>query len=193
MRIISGHNRGRRLVSPRDGRVRPTSDRAREALFNIVGPRITGAFFLDLFTGSGAVGLEAASRGAAFVLMADIATGLAAENIARCRGEERCRLVRCDLSRSLAPVVAASPARGFDLVFLDPPYESGHHGPVLAALAASPILAPEALVVAEARSKKGKNMPEQVGGLVLFQTRRYGENAFWFYRQQGHETVNRKA
>ena len=188
MRIIAGRNRGRRLKSPRDGRIRPTSDRARESLFNIIGPRITGACFLDLFTGTGAVGLEAASRGASFVLMVDISTRLAEANIEICGEAERCRTLRCDLGRGLAPVLGKAPAGGFDLVFLDPPYESGHHEPVLAALAGSGLMAAGCLVIAEARS--GTALPEKVGGLVLSQVRRYGENSFGFYQKT--ETRSRR-
>jgi len=186
MRIIAGRNRGRRLKSPgkKDGLIRPTSDRARESLFNIIGPRVTGARFLDLFAGTGAVGLEAVSRGASEALLVDFNPAVIrriAAKIELCDEGARCRFLKCDLSRGLEPVSRLAPASGFDLIFLDPPYESGLHEPILANLASSGLMAPDCLVIAEERS--GGTLPERVGELLLSQVRRYGENAFWFYRR----------
>ncbi len=187
MRIIAGRNRGRSLKAPakNDFSIRPTSDRARESLFNIIGPRITGARFLDLFAGTGAVGLEAESRGADETVLVEANPGanrLIAANIAICAAADRCRLIMCDLGHGLSPLVKAMPDAGFDLVFLDPPYESGFHEPILAGLSASGLMAPDCLVIAEER--RGADLPEELSGLVISQIRRYGENAFWFYNRE---------
>jgi len=184
MRIIAGRNRGRHLKGP--GRselfLRPTSDRARESLFNIIGPRIRGACFLDLFAGTGAVGLEAESRGAAEVVLVErnpVALDLIRDNIILCRAEERCHLLKYDLSRPLSRLDAGrfSP---FDLIFFDPPYESGLYEAILSDLVASCLVNEGGLVIAEGR--KGSILPECCPGLVISDRRQYGENNFWFYR-----------
>jgi 16S rRNA (guanine966-N2)-methyltransferase len=126
VRIIGGRHRGARLAGPPpgDGAVRPTTDRVRESLFNLLahglGDPVPGARVLDLFAGTGALGLEALSRGAeaaVFVEAARGAAGLVEANVARLGLGERARVVRRDATR-LGP----NPGAAFDLVFLDPPY-----------------------------------------------------------------------
>ena len=149
MRVIAGRYGGRRLQAPPGEATRPTSDRVREALFSILGDRVDGARVLDLFAGSGALGLEALSRGAAsatFVDSAPAAIKAVRANLAALGAEAE--VVRSDALRWLR--AAPSGARQYDLVFLDPPYRrAGELGaPLSAALA--PVLAEGALVVAEA-------------------------------------------
>ena len=149
MRVIAGTYGGRRLQAPPGEATRPTSDRVREALFSILGDRVDGARVLDLFAGSGALGLEALSRGAAsatFVDSAPAAIRSVRANLAALGAEAE--VVRSDALRWLR--AAPSGARQYDLVFLDPPYRrAGELGaPLSAALA--PVLAEGALVVAEA-------------------------------------------
>ena len=117
MRIVAGELGGRRIRAPRGGFVRPTSDRVREALFSILGVRVQGAEVLDLFCGTGALGLEAISRGAAAATFVDTAIGTAARNVSSLDVRHRCRLVRGD-----ALAFLTRPAEDFDLVFCDPPY-----------------------------------------------------------------------
>src|ERR671918_2211454 len=121
MRIIAGALKGRRLEAPDWPGVRPTSDKLRETLFNVLAPRIRGARVLDGFAGSGAVGIEALSRGAAHVTFVDQdprAVRLIEENLARCKVSDRYVIIRARFDQAATRLAAAT----FDLVFLDPPY-----------------------------------------------------------------------
>ncbi len=122
MRVIAGDLKGQRLVAPRGWKVRPTSDRVREAIFSALGERVVGARVLDLYCGTGALAIEALSRGAAHAVLVDRDTRPALGNVKRLGLEERTELVRSDVGRWLAQV-SSSPAAGkFDLVFVDAPY-----------------------------------------------------------------------
>lgn len=170
-RIIGGRARGRRLSVP-EGPVRPTADRVREALFNVLehrlGARIEGARVLDLFAGAGTLGLEALSRGAASVRLVEAdrrVAGVLAENARRVGGDAQ--VVRARVERFLAG--AAAP---YDLVFLDPPYASGLAGPTLEHLAEGGWLAPGAVVCVEHRAGEAPPAP---AGLATVFSRRYGD------------------
>src|SRR5688572_14172585 len=120
MRIIAGEFRSRRLKTPPGRATRPTSDRLRETLFNVIGPAVAGSTWYDCFAGSGAVGLEAISRGAAFVFFLETARDAArvlGENIAALDVAGRCRVIEKPVAQALAR--ADRPA---DFVYLDPPY-----------------------------------------------------------------------
>jgi len=178
MRVIAGQFRGRRLLSPADEAIRPTSDRAREALFDILEhgePPVRGARFLDLFCGTGAVGIEACSRGAAAVLLIENdaeALRLTRANLASIGTPSRVRLMAADAARlGVAP-------QGFDLVFLDPPYRSGLAPPALAGLRAG-WLVPGARIVVELAAKEPFELPD---GFAAEQERRYGAARFVFLR-----------
>ncbi len=121
MRVIAGDLKGQQLVAPRGWKVRPTSDRAREAIFSVLGERVGGARVLDLYCGTGALAIEALSRGAADATMVDRDTRAALGNVERLGLGERVELVRADVSRWLA---GHDPAEGpiFDLAFVDAPY-----------------------------------------------------------------------
>jgi 16S rRNA (guanine966-N2)-methyltransferase len=121
MRIISGSLKGRRLKAPAWDGLRPTSDRLRETLFNIVAARVPGARVLDGYAGTGAVGIEARSRGAADVVFVERdarAAALITENLAHCGVSEGCAIIRADIGR----IQRILDTRRFDLVLLDPPY-----------------------------------------------------------------------
>ena len=122
MRVIAGDLKGQRLVAPRGWKVRPTSDRVREAIFSALGERIVGARVLDLYCGTGALSIEALSRGAAHAVLVDRDTRPALGNVKRLGLEERTELVRADVGRWLAQVSSAPAAGKFDLVFVDAPY-----------------------------------------------------------------------
>jgi 16S rRNA (guanine966-N2)-methyltransferase len=181
MRIIAGNWRGRKLLTPSDRAIRPTSDRAREALFGILEhgqPPVRGARFLDLFCGTGAVGLEAASRGATEIWLVDHdrqARALATANHARLGSPANVRLVDRDATR-MGPAHQA-----FELVFLDPPYRSGLAGAALTGLL-NGWLAPDARIILELAAKEDLSLPE---GYALEQERRYGAARFVFLRPAG--------
>lgn len=177
-RIIAGAAGGRRLQVPKGATTRPTSDRVREALFSLLEARgaVRGATVLDLFAGSGALGLEAASRGAADVVLVDSsrqATEAARANVAAL-GMPRVGVVLANVQRHLE----GRAWRRVDLTFLDPPYAFGEEplGQVLETLAAG-WLAPGALVVVE-RSSRGPE-PRWPAGLTRQIVRRYGETTVW--------------
>ena len=169
MRVIAGDYRGRRLQAPPGAATRPTSDRVREALFSVLGDRVHGARVLDLFAGSGALGIEALSRGAAeatFVDSALSAIRAVKANLDMLGAEAEVR--RADVRRFLGSARAA--ARQYDLVFLDPPYRLAGRlgGELTAALPA--VLAPGAAVVAESDRRDPLEL-----GLPILDERRYGD------------------
>jgi 16S rRNA (guanine966-N2)-methyltransferase len=180
MRIIAGQWRGRPLQAPKGAAIRPTSDRAREALFDILEhgePPLRGARFLDLFCGTAAIGIEAGSRGAAEVLLIENdpeALQVAKANLARLGGPAHLRLQAGNAAR-----LGAAP-QPFDLVFLDPPYRSGLALPALEGLRRG-WLAADARVIVEQAANEAVDPPD---GFVLEQERRYGAARFWFLRPQ---------
>jgi 16S rRNA (guanine966-N2)-methyltransferase len=169
MRVIAGRWGGRRLQAPPGDATRPTSDRVREALFSVLADRVPGARVLDLFAGSGALGIEALSRGAAeatFVDSAPAALRAVRANLEALGAEAQVH--RSDARRFLRSASAA--ARYYDLVFLDPPYRlAGRLGDELT-VALPAVLAPGAAVVAES----DRRAPLELG-LPLFDERRYGD------------------
>ena len=174
MRIVAGEWRGRTLKSPTWDGLRPTSDRLRETLFNILSPRIQGARVLDGFSGTGAVGLEAISRGAADVMFVDHdprAIALITSNVERC-GVTGHAIIRRELGRQALPSDAL-----FDLIVLDPPYDMNPHG-ALTSLA--PHLAAEGVLVLEHARKQ--DAPD-VDGLTRVREVRAGSSLLTFYRR----------
>ena len=193
MRVTGGLVRGRGLAGPKSGRdfLRPTCDRVREALFNILGDRVRGALALDLFAGTGAWGIEALSRGATFALFVDaspVAGRLVAENLGRCLRDmpgagADFLLLRISAATRFADLAEKIPPphriNRFDLVFLDPPYEKNLAETTLTGLAGADILAEHAVIVAEERSRA--RLPERVGCYKIFDRRAYGESGLWLY------------
>jgi 16S rRNA (guanine966-N2)-methyltransferase len=185
MRIVGGRLGGRTLASPRSQAIRPTADRLRESLFNILthayGDPVTGARVLDLFAGTGALGLEALSRGAAFALFIDDAAearALLRENIAALGLGGVTRIFRRDATR----LGDAHPVGTFSLVFLDPPYGKGLAEKALASALAGGWLVPGALIVVEEAADADFKAPE---GFEEIERRRYDDTEFVFLRARG--------
>lgn len=186
MRVIAGSAGGRRLTVPAGAAVRPTADRVREALFSSLGPAVPDATVLDLFAGSGALGIEALSRGAARVVLVERdrrAAAVVASNLARTGLQERATLVRTD-----AAAYARDPRGGpFDIVLLDPPYE--HATPDLYALATALRdaggLAPDATVVLERDRRDPTGDAEPPPFLALGRRRVYGDTVLLYLRPVG--------
>ena len=190
-RIISGSAGGRRLRTPPGSSTRPTSDRVREALFSRLEHRglLEDTRVLDLYAGSGALGLEAASRGAAEVVLVESQRGAAAAihaNIAAV-AQPAVRLVVDTVERTLG----SGPPGGtpFDLVLLDPPYDLTEEAlaAVLTALVERGWLGPDAFVVVERSTRSPQ--PRWPAGLELSGEKRYGETAVWFAEPTPHEVV----
>ena len=184
MRIVGGSLRGRRLVEPDDRTIRPTTDRARETLFNILAHqnRLAGASVLDVFAGTGALGCEALSRGAAkgvFIENDPAAIRIVRTNVAALKLEDVARVVK---RSALAP---GTPDNPFDLVFLDPPYGRGLGEQAMAALRKAGWLAPDALIVLE---EQVGSLPDVVGGFERMDMRKIGQSTFGFFR---HDVADR--
>ena len=182
MRIVGGKLRSRPIAGPKSDAVRPTSDRLREALFNILthsyGDPVTGARVLDLFAGTGALGIEAISRGADYALFVDEgveARALLRDNVESLGLGGVTRIFRRDASR-LGP---AHPLDPFSLVFLDPPYGKGLAEKSLISARDGGWLMPEALLVVEEAADAGVNTPE---GFIELERRRYDDTEFTFIR-----------
>lgn len=195
MRIISGQARGRKLFTPGQSKeIRPTSDRSREALFNIIGQKIVGARVLDLYSGTGAFGLEALSRGAKDVVFVDLhqkAIELTRRNLEMCMPSIDFteavipRIVKYDLRRGIPvlPVSDTTQQTQFDFIFLDPPYGRGLAEKTLQDIDTSQLCTENALIIAEEVSTAvlPDSFPTQ---LTLSDQRRYGVTKFWFYTTQ---------
>jgi 16S rRNA (guanine966-N2)-methyltransferase len=182
MRIVGGRLRGRKLAAPASPAIRPTADRLRESLFNILvhahGAPIAGARVLDLFAGTGALGIEALSRGAAFALFIDEraeARALIRENIAALGLGGVTRLFRRDATK----LGAAHPVGSFSLIFLDPPYGQGLAEQALASAREGGWLAPDALIVVEEAAEPGFKPPD---GFTEIERRRYADTEFTLLR-----------
>jgi 16S rRNA (guanine(966)-N(2))-methyltransferase RsmD len=176
MRIIAGTLKGRRLETPGWEGLRPTSDRLRETLFNIVAPRVRSAHVLDGYAGTGAIGIEALSRGAARVVFVERdprAARLIAGNLARCGVENGYAIIRADLARIVAP----GGGRGFDLIVLDPPYGDPEADAVVARAGAW-LAAGGMLVLEHARRRPA---PPAAGHLAHTRTVPSGDSALSFY------------
>jgi 16S rRNA (guanine(966)-N(2))-methyltransferase RsmD len=172
MRIIAGQLKGRRLEGPEGPGVRPTSDGLRETLFNVLGPRVIGARVLDAFAGTGAVGLEAISRGAVhatFVESDRRTAALLAQNVERCAVGEACMIVRDEFGRARLG--------RFDLVWLDPPYDTPDLDGVLAR--AGELIERGGLVVLE--HSRRRESAARVGILGRTRTLVAGDSALSFY------------
>ena len=180
MRVISGDLKGRRLVAPRGWKVRPTSDRVREAIFSALG-EIEGARVLDLYCGTGALAIEALSRGAAAATLVDRDSRPALGNVERLGLGERAELIRADVPRWLAAFAAAPDAPRFELVFVDAPYrladrvgqELDSHLPQL--------LAAGGRAVVESAAAR----PLRIESLEQLRRRRYGATDVSFYGAGG--------
>lgn len=181
MRIVGGRLRGRHLAAPADRAIRPTSDRTRETIFNILAhsedmPDLDGATVLDAFCGTGALALEALSRGAAHAYLMDEAASslaLARRNVADLGEAARATLIRANATRPPPAPAAASVA------FLDPPYGKDLAAPALAALAAAGWLAPGAVAVIEIAAGDPLPLP---AGFTALDDRRYGDTRVVFVR-----------
>jgi len=177
MRIIAGTARGMRLHAPKGMEIRPTLDRVRESLFNIIGPEIAGARFLDLFSGTGANGIEALSRGAAEAHFVDgdtQALALLQKNLEQTRLGANARVHKLLLPKGLCRL-----GGGFGWVFADPPYSFSEYDELLSALQENGLLIEGASVCLEHDHRS--TLPESVGTLRLGRQKKYGDTVLSFY------------
>jgi 16S rRNA (guanine(966)-N(2))-methyltransferase RsmD len=182
MRVIGGHDRGRRLRAPRGLGTRPTSDRVRVTLFDVLGPAVAGARVLDLYAGTGAVGIEALSRGAARVVLVErdqsalraLRANLAALGASRAAA----RVMAGDVLQVLPELAAQEPP--FDFVFVDPPYATTLAGRTLEALAATRVCRDGAEVIVQHSTRTV--LPAVPGLTAHRRARQFGDTALTFLR-----------
>jgi 16S rRNA (guanine(966)-N(2))-methyltransferase RsmD len=182
MRVIAGSAKGHHLRSVSGYRTRPTSDRVRGALFNMLGQHLPGVSFLDLFAGSGAVGIEALSRGAdtcVFVDSSREACGIIRQNLMAtglsARSEVHCKVVAASLD------IAARLGRVFDLVYIDPPYDTGLALRTLEMMNTRPVVSPSGVVVVE--HSRRENLPNRLDNLTLVRSETYGDTTLSFFKR----------
>lgn len=185
MRVISGTARGTVLKTPEGLSTRPTSDRVKEALFSILQFDLPGMRVLDLFGGTGQLGIEAISRGAkscVFVDAGEKACSLIRENVKRCKMEQQCRIVRGDYLQFLQNC-----RETFDIVFLDPPYAEVFLENALKKISEIDILSDRGIIICERPTEKV--MPLEIPGLQLKKDYRYGKTIISVYRRMNAEEV----
>jgi 16S rRNA (guanine966-N2)-methyltransferase len=170
VRVIAGDLKGRQLVAPRGWKVRPTSDRAREAIFSVLGDRVGGARVLDLYCGTGALAIEALSRGAARATLVDRDTRTALGNVENLGLGERVELVRADVPRWLDGRSGGADAPPFDLVFIDAPYRLADRVEQDLDTHLPDLLAPAGRAIVES----GARRPLRIESLERLRQRRYG-------------------
>lgn len=182
MRVIAGKFRSRKLKGPGLLRLRPTSDRLRETLFNILGPTVEDSLFVDLYAGTGAIGIEAISRGARETIFVESharTARLVRANLAALGIREGVEVIESNALRGLERIAAQH--RIADFIFLDPPYDDEEaHPNILEYLDASHLLAPSGLVIAEHRNRR--ELPERLDRLERTRLLEQGDAALSFYR-----------
>jgi len=179
MRIISGKLGGRKLFSHSGQSIRPTSDRVREALFNILARQVAAATVLDLFAGTGALGIESISRGARMAVSIDNdreAIRTIQKNVRHLALEAATRIIKWDIARNLNCIQAAAPV--YDLIFMDPPYERGLIEKTLDNLHASRCVKPGAMLVVEHSLRE--ELPAERAFLEFTDQRKYGKTLVSF-------------
>lgn len=177
MRVIAGEARGHRLIAPKSAATRPVLDQVKEAMFNILFD-VRAAHVLDLFAGSGAVGIEALSRGAAhctFVEQARVAVAAITQNLKHCRLDDRATVIAAPVFSTLKKLARRD--QSFDLIFVDPPYERDLVNRALSLLANSPLVTAATRIVVEHHPKE---LIQERVGLRLTDQRKYGQTRVSF-------------
>ena len=182
MRVISGLARGHKLFTYKGKDIRPTSDKVRESLFNILGPEVFGSFFLDLFAGSGAVGIEALSRGAVKAIFVDKdnkSKACIVKNLSKTRFHEKGEVFRGDVIDVLFSL--NQKGHKYDYIFLDPPYKSDIISRVLSIVNDSELLKEEGIVIVE-HSADNQNWLESAN-LIPIKNKCYGDTVLTFLKK----------
>lgn len=181
MRIIAGEKRGHTITAPYGMNTRPTQDKVREAIFGMLQFDIPGGRVLDLFTGSGAIGLEALSRGAAFAVFNDASRAsicAVKTNIAKLGYTDRSQILNYDYVNAIKNLSLIK--EKFDFIFVDPPYRSGIYEDVLALLVENELMAPNSRIVVE---RANELVFTTVAGLTLAKQKRYGKTTIEVYNE----------
>ena len=183
LRIISGERKGRIIKTLAGNNTRPTTDRVKESLFNIILPKLPGSLVLDLFSGSGNLGLEALSRGAErtfFVEKNRAALKILYENCQSLDYLEFSEIFPLDVKKAIA--VISKRNLSFDIIFIDPPYAQGLEVSTILALDEFRLLKPESIIIVE--HMNNNKLPSSIGSLKRYDLRKYGNTAVSFYRKE---------
>ena len=179
MRIISGTSRGRRLVAQRGRAIRPTSDRIKESIFNILGNEVQGKLIVDLFAGTGSLGIEALSRGAKKVLFVEIekqALRIIQKNLSACGMQRHAEVVPRDVNRAIGMLHGRG--ESFDLILMDPPYRQGLIQATVEILESRPIHHEDSILVIQ--HDRRERLPDLTGAWDLIRQRRIGDTLISF-------------
>lgn len=182
MRVIAGLAKGHKLKSLKGLKTRPTLERIREAVFNVLGSKVLDVIVLDLFSGTGAIGIEALSRGAGFCYFNDSdrnAKEIIQQNLLHCRLQEKARLYSMD-ALQLIDFLNKQQNIILGLVYIDPPYNIGIYESILAKLEKSSLLNETSIVIAESNNKT--MLPDRTGNLELIRKNTYGDTIIWYYQ-----------
>lgn len=189
MRVIAGIAKKRRLKSPGKLPVRPTSDRVKEALFNIISDLVAGSSFADLYAGTGGVGIEALSRGAGKVVFVESdprVVALLRENLQLTGLGDNAEVVRSDVGNALYRMYLKNYT--FNIIFADPPYRQGLAAQTLNMLTGYPVLHQNGIVILETGA--GEDVPVRAGALALVRREKYGDTTLAFYKPIAEEDQN---
>ena len=180
MRIITGEYRGRKLETPKGDHIRPTSDKVKEAIFSMLMHDVPGARVIDLFAGTGSLGLEALSRGAEFCQFSDLdrdSIRIININIEKCGAQDKSAVYNGDFRKALKRFKGKA-----DLIFMDPPYGSGFYLKALEEVDSLDLLTEEGIIIAE--HEKHVDLPMEVGNLFCYDERRYGKTVVSLYSRR---------
>ena len=179
MRVIAGYAGGRKLIAPTGMDIRPTTDRMKENLFNILAAGIYGARFLDVFSGTGAIGIEALSRGAESAVFIDTDTMLLNKNLILTGLSEKATVLKRDYTSAIRLLTEKRLA--FDIVFMDPPYRKGLIAPAAGLISSGNLLSSRGVLAVELPPDED---PPQISDLYLYKAKRYSTCVFFFYQKE---------
>lgn len=180
MRVISGELRGRKLEKLEGMSIRPTSDRVKESLFNMFGVRIYDSIFLDLFAGTGGIGIEAYSRGAAEVVFIDVdakSIQVLKGNLQKLNIIDKVEVYNTDYINAISKLTGDN--RSFDIIFMDPPYLKDYEKNALLLVSEKDLLKKDGIIVVE--HETSDKMPEKAGKLTIVRQKKYGKTMLTFY------------
>jgi 16S rRNA (guanine966-N2)-methyltransferase len=193
MRIIAGSQRGRKLISvSKKSGVKPISDRMKQSLFDILRPNITGSVFLDLFAGTGSVGLEALSRQALKTVFVDIDSmciKTIKRNIEKFNFKDRSYVVKTDILKGLNRLYGYTDGEGYDIIFIGVPYRTKKNkmlkftGKVLSLISVSQLTAQKSIIIAQHHKKEEFDIPKE---FELYRSEKYGDTIIDFFRKKGN-------
>jgi len=180
--VISGTARGHRLKAPRGNSTRPTADMVKESLFNIIAGAVEGALFLDLFAGTGSIGIEALSRGAykaVFVEKSGVCCGIIKENLEFTKLSHGALIIKDNAGKAIESL--AKESLKFDIIFLDPPYKKNLAAETLKIIVKNDIMKNTGVIIAERHT--GDLLPDRLGDLAIARDQKYGDTVLTFYNK----------